>query len=557
MRGKLSDLLSEGKPLRFLEAHNGISALIVENTRARLHDRDVKFDGIWVSSFTDSAAKGLPDAELSGAEARASLVEEIAQVTSLPIIVDGDTGGTFTQLQYLVKRLEFAGAEAVVIEDKVFPKLNSLDPDAPQRLEDPKTFAQKIRLGKSATTGMLDIYARLESLNVGTGIEDAVKRARTYVEGGADGILIHSRSARPDEVLRFAAEYERLCKDMGRRPPLVCVPTTFNLITDEELGMAGFNIVIHANQMLRSGYRAMKEVAELILLNDRSFEADANCSPVREIFQAVGFYRAREDELSKVNRLNVIIPAAGRDPIFNTGPKSLISIASKPILEHQLETLRGAGLRKFVVIRGYMGDQLTRNDVVLIDNDDYESTHSLHSLFLAREYMNQGFLLVYSDILFNREILARLLSSDADSVLMVDNAYRFQRPDIQKQLDLVISRQKAYTPYRTLNPTRMIEIRSIGKKIERELADHEYVGLAYFSENIAPLLPKIYDDCMIKNRGRFHESDSINHASITDFFQELIDRGITLNGLETFKGWMEIHFPEDVKTAELELAQPS
>jgi phosphoenolpyruvate phosphomutase len=552
---RLHSLLSQGRPLRFLEAHNGISALIVENTKARHDDKEVKFDGIWVSSFTDSASKGLPDAELTGAEARASLVEEIAQVTKLPIIVDGDTGGTFTQLQYLVKKLELAGADAVVIEDKVYPKLNSLDPDAPQRLEDPKNFSQKIRFGKTASSEAFSIFARLESFNVGTGIEDAVRRARSYIEAGADGILIHSRSTRPNEVIFFASQYERLCSEIGRRPPLICVPTTFNLITDEELGRAGFNIMIHANQMLRSSHKAMKAAAEIILLNDRGFEADASCSSVREIFEAVGFYEARADELTKVSKLTVIIPAAGRDPIFNETSKSLIPIAGKPILEHQLETLRSIGLRKFVLIRGYKGDQINRDDVVLIDNADYQRTHSLHSLFVAREHMNTAFLLVFSDILFNREILTRLLNSDADSVLVVDNAYRFHRRDIQKQLDLIVSRQKAYMPYRTLNPTRMIEIRTIGKKIPKELADHEFVGLAYFSENIAPLLPEIYDDCKQKNRGRFHEAESFERASITDFFQELIDRGFTLNGQETFKGWMEIHFPEDVKTAEMELSQ--
>jgi phosphoenolpyruvate phosphomutase len=390
---------------------------------------------------------------------------------------------------------------------------------------------------------------------VGTGIEDAVKRSHNYIEAGADGVLIHSRATRPDEVLSFAVKYEILCNEIGRRPPLICVPTTFNQITDEELGHAGFNIIIHANQMLRAGHKAMKAVAEVILLNDRGFEADALCSSVREIFEAVGFYKARADELTKVSKLTVIIPGAGRDPTFNTGPKSLIQVAGKPILEHQLETLRSIGLRKFVVVRGYKGEQIDRDDVILIDNEDYERKHSLHSLFVAREHMNNGFLLVFSDILFNGEIVTRLLNSDADSVLVVDNAYRFHRRDIQKQLDLVVSRQKAYMPYRTLNPTRMIEIRTIGKKIPKELADHEFVGMAYFSENVASILPGIYDDCKQKNGGRFHEAESFERASITDFFQELIDRGFTLNGLETFKGWMEIHFREDVKTAEMELAQ--
>lgn len=551
----LLDLLRAKKPLRFLEAHNGISALIVENTKIQQGEQSIQYDGIWISSLTDSAAKGIPDAELSGPDGRCTSLDEIINVTTKPILVDVDTGGTPAQFQYFVKKLERIGVSAVIVEDKKFPKLNSLDTESVQNLEEPRLFSQKIRLGKrTCEHDDFLIIARIESLIVGTGMQDAINRARSYVEAGCDGIMIHSRSSSPEEVLSYAKEYDRLCVDLRRRPMLVCVPTTYNTITDEDLGRAGFDIVIHANQMLRSSYKSMKETAETILLNDRGFEAEALCSPVNEIFRAVGFYKLRDQDerAARLKNLAVIIPAAGIDPIFPNSPKSLISISGKTILDCQLESLRSTGLKKIVLVRGHEGSQFKRNDIILLDNQEYTRKHILHSIFVAREYMKEGFMLVMSDIIFNEEIVRKLLDCDADIVLVVDNSYRFHK-DIEKKLDLVLSRERRTVFHRTLHPTRMIEVRSIGRKIPKELADHEFVGIAYFSKHVAETLPNIYDDCEKTVKARFHEADSFDKADMTDFIQELIDRGFTVNGLEVFKGWMEIHSPRDIQLAETEL----
>jgi phosphoenolpyruvate phosphomutase len=555
-RMSLRNLLTEKKPLRFMEAHNGISALIVENTKIQQGEKQVEFDGIWISGLTESAAKGIPDAELIGPDGRCICLEEIVNVTTKPLIVDGDTGGTPAQFQYFAKKLERLGVSAVIVEDKRFPKLNSLDPDSVQNLEDVRQFSQKIRLGKQSVLDQFIIIARLESLNVGTGMQDAINRARSYMEAGCDGIMIHSRSPAADEVLSFAKEYDRVCNDLRRRPALVCVPTTYNEITDEDLGKAGFDIVIHANQMLRSSYKAMKECAETILLSDRGLEVEALCSPVSDIFRTVGFYKLRDqdEEAARLRNLSVIIPAAGIDPIFPNCPKSLIRISGKTILDYQMENLKGVGLKNIVLVRGHEGSQFKRNDLILLDNHEYATKHILHSVFVAREYMKNGFMLILSDILFNTEIIRKLIECDADIVLVVDNSYRFHK-DVPKNLDLVVSRQKRSASLRTLSPTRMIEVRGIGRKIMKELADHEFVGIAYFSENVAQALLKIHDECEKTVKGRFHEAVSFEKADMTDYIQELIDRGFTVNGLEVFKGWMEIHSQEDVQLAEMELLE--
>jgi len=554
-RPSLRKLLSERRPLRFLEAHNGISALIVENAKVSQGENAVEYDGIWVSSLTDAAAKGIPDAELPGPEGRILSLDEIVNVTTKPIIVDVDTGGSVGQFQYFLRKLEQIGVSGIIVEDKTFPKLNSLDPDSPQNLEDSKKFADKIRLGRQVVGREFFIIARIESLIAGVGLDDAIRRAAAYIEAGCDGIMIHSKSDGPEEVLAFASQYAKLCSKVERTPSLVCVPTTYNAVTDEELARSGFDVVIHANQLLRSSYKAMKEAAETILLSDRGLEAEAICAPISEIFREVGFYKLRDQDqtASRLRNLSIIIPAAGRDMIFPMHPKSLIPISGKPVLDYQLETLRNVGLKKVILVRGYQGRQFRRSDVTLLDNPQYAEKHILHSVFVARNYMKNEFLLVMSDILFNGQIIQDLLNCHADVALVVDNSYRFHK-DVQKPLDLVISRQRKATALRTLNPTRMVEVLRVGRKIPKELADHEFAGIAYFSESMAKILPQVYDDCS-KTEGRFHDAESFATADITDFIQELIDRGFRVNGLEVFKGWMEIHTPQDVELAERELSE--
>ena len=302
-----------------LEAHSGLSGLVVENARVQINGQVIEYDGIWESSLTDSATKGLPDASIVGNDSRAHTIGEILNVTTKPIIVDGDTGGDASQFEYMVKNLERLGVSAVIIEDKVFPKRNSLDGSASQDLEDPVVFSQRIRAGKEVVINDdFMIIARLESLIAGAGLQDALDRAEQYIQAGVDGIMIHSSDKRPDDILAFAEAYKPLCKRMGRRPVLVCVPTTYNTITDAELVACGFNIIIHANHLLRAAYKAMTEAANTILEAGHSLKVDSLCAPVAEIFVTVGADRINEKDRERAEdrRLlekerNGAAPAAG------------------------------------------------------------------------------------------------------------------------------------------------------------------------------------------------------------------------------------------------------
>jgi phosphoenolpyruvate phosphomutase len=522
----------------------------------------IEYDGFWESSLTDSASKGIPDAEIIGAESRAHTIDEILNVTSKPIVVDGDTGGAPEQFEYFVKRLERLGVSGVIIEDKVFPKRNSLDSTAKQTQEDPEKFAQKIQRGKEIViTDDFMIISRIESLIAGAGLEDALERAECYIRAGVDGVMIHSKQEKPDDILAFAEAFGSLCEKLGRHPALVSVPTTYNLITDRELAEHGFNIIIHANHLLRAAHKSMNEAAMAVLINDRGFEAEPLCSSVPNIFSTVGFdvIKEKDRKYLREQRLSVIIPAAGKDPVFTDCPKSLIRVANKRILDYQLETIREAGLRKTVIVKGHEGKQFGKEfsdkNLVFCNNDHYEDKHSLYSLFCAQDYMKDGFLLLYSDILLDSGHLQKLIDSKGDIVLLIDSSYRYHRHEIDKKLDLVISKQpRAASYYRSLRPLGLVEITRVGKKIDIEVANYEFIGAAYFSEEGARILRKVYQDCQETAHGRFHEAESFDLAADTDLLQHVIDRGFTVHGLEIHQGWMEIHNREDVEIAEQELA---
>jgi phosphoenolpyruvate phosphomutase len=287
-RGSLCRLLAAGKGLRFIEAHSGLSALI--GSRAMSLPEQLEFDGLWISSLTCTAAKGLPDMEMYVVDRRFDLISEICQITSKPIIVDGDTGGDETMLKYYCRFLEAIGVSAIVIEDKQHPKRNSLSAHDVHTLEAPDIFARKLtRAREDLCSDEFIIIARIESLMCGNGMDDAISRARTYLLAGAGGIMIHSKSPAPDEIYEFMERYERLCGELGFRRPAMCVPTTYNKVEVRDLFKHGVQIVVHANHLLRAAHAAMERVCESLLRHDCSREAESECVTVSRVLESVGY----------------------------------------------------------------------------------------------------------------------------------------------------------------------------------------------------------------------------------------------------------------------------
>lgn len=268
-----------------IEAHSGITGLIAEKTIVYRDGKGSQFDAMWISSLCDSTAKGKPDIELVDMTSRFRTIDDIMEVTTKPIIFDGDTGGLTEHFVYTVKTLERMGVSMVIIEDKTGLKKNSLfGTEVAQTQDTIENFCAKLRAGKKAQkTQDFMIVARIESLILEVGMEDALTRAFAYVEAGADGIMIHSRRKDPGEIFEFVARF----REKDPATPLVVVPTSFHSVTEEEFRERGVNVVIYANQLTRSGFPAMQKVARTILENHRAKEADAICMPIKEIITLI------------------------------------------------------------------------------------------------------------------------------------------------------------------------------------------------------------------------------------------------------------------------------
>lgn len=283
--GGLRRLLEIKPTLRILEAHNGLTGLIADKTKIEKDGEIKEFDGMWISSLCDSTAKGKPDIELVDLTSRLNTINDILEVTTKPIILDGDTGGKIEHFVYTVKSLERLGVSAIIIEDKVGLKKNSLfGTDVFQEQDSIEGFSKKISEGKRAqVTEQFMIIARIESLILKAGVDDAILRAKAYIEAGADGIMIHSKEKEPAEIFEFCERY----KELDTKIPLVAVPSSYSQVTESELKDMGVNIVIYANHLIRSAFPAMVKTAENILENERALEADANCMPIKEILNLI------------------------------------------------------------------------------------------------------------------------------------------------------------------------------------------------------------------------------------------------------------------------------
>ena len=284
-RKRLRQLIQMRPIVKALEVHSGLTGLIAEKTVVESNGKLDQFDAMWISSLCDSTAKGKPDIELVDMSSRIRTIDDVMDVTTKPIILDGDTGGLVEHFVYNVRTLERMGVSAVIIEDKTGLKKNSLFGTEVKQTQDTiENFCEKIHAGKQALrTEEFMIIARIESLILERGMEDALTRAFAYVGAGADGIMIHSRKKSPDEILEFCSKF----REKDRTTPIVVVPTSYNSITEEELTAAGINIVIYANQLTRSAFPAMQSTAEEILKNHRAWEVDSRLMPFKDIIRLI------------------------------------------------------------------------------------------------------------------------------------------------------------------------------------------------------------------------------------------------------------------------------
>ena len=282
---RLKRLLASKKIIRILESHNSLTGLIIENLKINKKNKVIEFDGMWSSSLTDSATKGKPDNSSLDFSSRISSLNDMMDVTTKPLVFDADNGGQIEHLPYLIRSLERSGVSAIIMEDKIGLKKNSLFKNQSDTKQDkPNIFAKKIkRICNSRQSNDFMVIARIESFIVGKGLNDALKRAEIYSKAGADAILIHSKEKTPFEIFSFAKKFRKSKYFV----PLVSVPSTYSKVYEKDLIKNGFKLVIYANQLLRAAYPAMQNAAKTILEKNRAFEIDKKIIPIKEIINLI------------------------------------------------------------------------------------------------------------------------------------------------------------------------------------------------------------------------------------------------------------------------------
>jgi phosphoenolpyruvate phosphomutase len=413
---QLKNLLKSEQTEFILEAHNGLSAKIVE---------EAGFRGVWGSGLALSAQHAVRDNnELSWTQV-VEMLEFMSDATSIPILLDGDTGyGDFNNMRRLVRKLEQRDIAGVCIEDKLFPKTNSFIQGEQQELEDVDTFCGKIQAGRDARQDDdFCIVARVEAFIAGWGLDEAIRRGEAYRRAGADAILIHSKLNHPDEVLEFAREWDNRC-------PLVIVPTKYYSTPTEVFREHGISLVIWANHLIRSSITAMQATADAIHDSESLVDVEGQVATVSEIFRLQG-----ADELLEAEKLyarsarpdaSAVILAASRgqgmDELTIDRPKVMIPVAGKTVLRRQVDKFKAQGINDITVVAGYRSDAIDAQGASVVVNDDWENSDELASLGCALDALSDDTVLIYGDLLFRTYILNNLMDWDADLLVVVDSS---------------------------------------------------------------------------------------------------------------------------------------
>ena len=516
-----------------MEAHDGLSAKIVE---------EAGFPGIWASGLTVSAALGVRDSNEASWTQVLEVLEFMADATSIPILLDGDTGyGNFNNVRRLVRKLCQRGVAAVCLEDKLFPKTNSFIGEH-QPLADVDEFCGKIKAGKdSASDSAFSIVARVEALIAGRGLDEALRRAEAYHAAGADGILIHSKRQTADEILAFAAEW-------GRRAPLVIVPTMYYATPADTFRKAGISVVIWANHNLRASISAMREVSRRIRQEESLVGVEGAIASVREVFALAGNWELEEAERRylgpppTVPRAVVIAASRGAalGPLTAERPKCMIDVRGQPLLRRLIGTLRECGVGDVTVVRGYRKEAIDLPSIATVDNDAYETTGEAASLACAIDRLEGPCVLSYGDILFRRHLLDALLAAEGDVVVAVDALQRSQADaDPERVSDLVGCSRRYTGDY--LEDEAPVGLRRIGNDLPPAEADGEWIGLAKLSARGAALVRAELE--------AMRADGSLARGSLLEMLSRLIAAGHPIGVVYVLGGWLDVDDAFDLARA--------
>jgi phosphoenolpyruvate phosphomutase len=548
---KLRAALKKPGAIKIVGAHDALSARLIERAG---------FDGIWASGFAISASlKCIPDASFITSSEQLEVERNIVEAVSIPVIADCDTGyGNALNVMRTVNDRERAGVAAICIEDNVYPKRCSFYAGVRRELVPIEEHCGKIKAAKAAQIfPEFMVIARTEALIAGWGQEEALKRAEAYAEAGADAVLIHSKSKTFDEL-------RAVYKAWSGPVPLVVVPTIFDQTSAADMEEAGAKIIIYANQPVRAAISAMRATLDLIKRDTRPGAANERIVTLQEVYDIVGVPQMEEDERQFLpvggEKITAIIAAAGFEkhllPLIEDKPKCLLDIKGKTILERQIAALNECNIKEIALVRGYKKEAITLPNIRYYDNDRYEDTGELFSIFCAERELKGRTIVLYGDIIFDNTILEKLLKSPTDLALVVDLAwYDQQQRHLQPSHinpDLIALAEPPGKSYlsRFVMPEGEHRIVAIGQHLPHDQAHGEFIGMAMFSEKGIATFKDAYRAAKEKyTASGFHEAGSFMKASFTDLVQELIDLGHRVEAVPIFKGWMEVDSFEEYQKA--------
>lgn len=528
---QLRGLLQSPQLEFIMEAHNGISARIVE---------EAGFKGIWASGLALSAQFGVRDNNEASWTQIVEMLEFMSDVTQIPILLDGDTGyGNFNNMRRLVRKLEQRGIAGVCIEDKLFPKTNSFINGSRQPLADIDEFCGKIKAGKDSQQDPdFCIVARVEALIAGWDLSEALRRAEAYHAAGADAILIHSKSSRPDQVLEFAASW-------AGRSPIVLVPTKYYSTPTDVFRKAGISLVIWANHMIRAAVASMQAIAREVQANETLINIEDDIAPVKEIFRLQGADELQEAEkryfINGRHHTQAIVLAATRGKEFagltQDKPKVMLPLGGKPLLRHLVDKFKKLAINDITVVAGYKAETIDVPGTQIIRNSEYETTGELASLACSQASFSDDMLVVYGDLLFRSYILRDLLDCPGEIVAVVDSAMNSKSisgsPDyaycsIPDDLSLL---------------GQDVNLLHISKATQTEWGQScgRWIGMLRFQGKGRQWLDEALDELQTK--------PDFNRFGIPDLCNYLVEQGKPIKVVYIRGNWLDINSLEDLDLA--------
>jgi len=527
---KLRNLI-HSKELEFiLEAHNGISAAIVERAG---------FKAIWGSGFAMSAQFGVRDSNEASWTQVVDMLEFMSDATSIPILLDGDTGyGNFNNMRRLVSKLEQREIAGVCIEDKQFPKTNSFIDSGKQPLADIDEFCGKIKAGKDCQADDdFCIVARVEALIAGWGLKEALNRAESYRKAGADAILMHSKSHKSDEILAFAKEWEN-------RLPLAIVPTTYYSTPTDTFRKANISLIIWANHMIRSSTKEMIKNSKKIFKSESVIGIEEKISTVEKIFNLQGvdeLNEAQERYLTEKLDVSAIILAATRGSelheLTQDKPKTMIKIGGEALLARMVKQFKKIGINKSVVIAGYKAESINISGIEIRINENYEIGGELMSLTCAKKDFDNDMVITYGDLLFREHILRDLLEVNGEIVIIVDSAS--ENPNITGSPDVAFcNNSDDRSPFMQ---NIILKELSSKNKINNAIPSGHWIGMMRVRQEGRKWIETAIEE--------LQSSSNFEKLTIPDLLNHIIAKGKTVNVHYINGHWLDVNSINDIGAA--------